>query len=209
MKKALAAALAASLATGATAAATSPRDLTAPGPQGALAGTLIPPAEGGPLVLIVPGSGPTDRDETVAGIPIFGYHFMPSRVWRTSTTTPARGGAQATAFDMELVKNAPLTHGRVFTADEMWTNYEYFIKALLPVAEAVAAPARRDLRVRKNQDVAVRCVVGDADNLGVVDQFVPHESTVVSHFHAAGLTHERAVPLTRLRVRSTSSATPC
>lgn len=36
--------------------------LTAPGPQGDLSGTLIRPAEGQPLVLIVPGSGPTDRD---------------------------------------------------------------------------------------------------------------------------------------------------
>jgi pimeloyl-ACP methyl ester carboxylesterase len=62
MKKVWAAALAASLATSATAAAPSPRELNAPGPQGDLAGTLIPPAEGGPLVLIVPGSGPTDRD---------------------------------------------------------------------------------------------------------------------------------------------------
>ena len=26
-----------------------------------------------------------------AGIPIFGYHWMPNGVWRTSTMTPARG----------------------------------------------------------------------------------------------------------------------
>mgnify|MGYP003677522718 CR=1 FL=1 len=36
--------------------------LVAPGPQGDLAGTLVAPAEGQPLVLIIPGSGPTDRD---------------------------------------------------------------------------------------------------------------------------------------------------
>ena len=36
--------------------------LVAPGPQGDLAGTLIAAAEGQPLVLIIPGSGPTDRD---------------------------------------------------------------------------------------------------------------------------------------------------
>lgn len=36
--------------------------LTAPGPQGALAGTLVRPTGDGPVVLIVPGSGPTDRD---------------------------------------------------------------------------------------------------------------------------------------------------
>ena len=37
-------------------------ELTAPGPSGALHGTLLKPAAPGPVVLIVPGSGPTDRD---------------------------------------------------------------------------------------------------------------------------------------------------
>jgi pimeloyl-ACP methyl ester carboxylesterase len=62
MKKAIAGALAASLASGAVAGEPRPLQVSAPGPQGALAGTLIAPAEGSPLVLIVPGSGPTDRD---------------------------------------------------------------------------------------------------------------------------------------------------
>jgi mannonate dehydratase len=57
----------------------------------------------------------TIRNIGRAGIPIFGYHFMPNGVWRTSTTTPVRGGAQVTSFDLELVKNAPLTHGRIFS----------------------------------------------------------------------------------------------
>lgn len=37
-------------------------EITAPGPQGDLAGTLIDPDPKAPLVLIAPGSGPTDRD---------------------------------------------------------------------------------------------------------------------------------------------------
>jgi mannonate dehydratase len=77
----------------------------------------------------------TIRNMGRAGIPILGYHWMPNRVWRTSTTTPGRGGAQVTSFDMDLVRDAPLTHGRVFTEEEMWKNYEYFMKAVLPVAE--------------------------------------------------------------------------
>lgn len=36
--------------------------VTAPGPQGPLAGTLLGEGKGRPVVLIVPGSGPTDRD---------------------------------------------------------------------------------------------------------------------------------------------------
>jgi pimeloyl-ACP methyl ester carboxylesterase len=38
------------------------RPVTAPGPQAPLAGTLLDASKGAPVVLIVPGSGPTDRD---------------------------------------------------------------------------------------------------------------------------------------------------
>ena len=38
------------------------KSLTAPGPQGPLAGTLLDAGKGAPVVLIIPGSGPTDRD---------------------------------------------------------------------------------------------------------------------------------------------------
>jgi len=36
--------------------------MTAPGPQGPLSGTLLDAGKGAPVVLIIPGSGPTDRD---------------------------------------------------------------------------------------------------------------------------------------------------
>ncbi|MCH8831005.1 MAG: mannonate dehydratase, partial [Planctomycetes bacterium] len=42
----------------------------------------------------------TVRNVGRAGIPILGYHFMPGGVWRTSRTTPALGGAQATSFNL-------------------------------------------------------------------------------------------------------------
>ena len=77
----------------------------------------------------------TLRNMGAAGIPILGYHWMPNSVWRTSATTPGRGGAKVTSFDMSLVENAPLTHGRVYTAEEMWDAYAYYLSALLPVAE--------------------------------------------------------------------------
>lgn len=51
------------------AAAPAPVELTAPGPQGPLAGTLLDPDAKAPLVLILPGSGPTDRDgNNAAGV---------------------------------------------------------------------------------------------------------------------------------------------
>lgn len=36
--------------------------MTVPGPQGDLAGTFVDAGQGAPVVLIIPGSGPTDRD---------------------------------------------------------------------------------------------------------------------------------------------------
>jgi len=36
--------------------------MTVPGPKGAIAGTFVDAGKGSPVVLIIPGSGPTDRD---------------------------------------------------------------------------------------------------------------------------------------------------
>lgn len=60
MKKTVTAIAALGLA--ATTASAEPREITAKGPEGDLAGTLIPAQEGKPTVLIISGSGPTDRD---------------------------------------------------------------------------------------------------------------------------------------------------
>lgn len=46
----------------AAAAAVAAVPLTAPGPQGPLAGTFENAGQGSPIVLMIPGSGPTDRD---------------------------------------------------------------------------------------------------------------------------------------------------
>lgn len=43
-------------------AAVAATTLTAPGPNGPLLGTLLDAGKGAPVVLIIPGSGPTDRD---------------------------------------------------------------------------------------------------------------------------------------------------
>ncbi|HEU5315955.1 MAG TPA: mannonate dehydratase [Chloroflexota bacterium] len=81
----------------------------------------------------------TIRNVGKAGIPILGYHWMPNSVWRTqnSPRVMGRGGARVTVFDIALAKerDTQLTHGRVYSADELWENYERFIKAVIPVAE--------------------------------------------------------------------------
>jgi mannonate dehydratase len=54
---------------------------------------------------------------------------------RTTTTVPSRGGALATGFDFDLMRNAPITEYGVVTEDELWENLRYFLKAVVPVAE--------------------------------------------------------------------------
>jgi mannonate dehydratase len=50
---------------------------------------------------------------------------------RTSGTAPERGGARVTEFKMSDFKDT----GASITEDELWYNYEYFIRAVIPHAE--------------------------------------------------------------------------
>ncbi len=77
----------------------------------------------------------TVRNMGRAGIPILGYHWMPSGVWRTERETKVRGGAISNTFDYALVKDSPHTHGRVYTAEEMWATYDWYLERILPVCE--------------------------------------------------------------------------
>ena len=70
-----------------------------------------------------------------AGVPILGYHWMATAVWRTSKDQLTRGGARTTVYDDSLATNAPLSFGREYTESELWANYEYFIRSVLPVAQ--------------------------------------------------------------------------
>ncbi len=86
----------------------------------------------------------TIRNMGEAGIPVLGYGWMPNWVWRTPNEL-GRGGVRVTAFDMNKIDSAPLVaglrkldvlEGRTIVHEQMWANYTYFIKAVLPVAEA-------------------------------------------------------------------------
>ncbi len=76
----------------------------------------------------------TVRNIGTAGIPIFGYNWMPSHVWRTKPEL-IRGGALATAFDYDEALKMPNTHGREHTEEEMWERLEEWIRIITPVAE--------------------------------------------------------------------------
>ena len=76
----------------------------------------------------------TIRNIARAGIPIFGYNWMPSHVWRGKDAI-IRGGAVATAFNYNEAKKMPFTHEREYTEKEMWNYLEEWIKIITPIAE--------------------------------------------------------------------------
>lgn len=76
----------------------------------------------------------TVRNMGRAGIPILGYHFMPNSVWRTAYNVPVRGGAISNGFRLSDASKE-FTHGRRYTADEMWDIYDWYLSQLLPVCE--------------------------------------------------------------------------
>ncbi len=76
------------------------------------------------------------RNMGALGIPVWCYEWMPVFNWlRTSTTTPTRGGALATAYDNDLMKAAPITPYGLVSEDQLWENLKYFLERVIPVAE--------------------------------------------------------------------------
>ncbi len=79
-----------------------------------------------------------------AGIRYVGHAYMGNGIW-SSGRESTRGGASARAFDMASparrgtwagkTYQEPLSHGRAYSPEELWENYRYFIKAIVPVAE--------------------------------------------------------------------------
>ncbi|MBQ9131923.1 MAG: mannonate dehydratase [Clostridia bacterium] len=60
------------------------------------------------------------------------FNWMAHIGWlRTSSDYPERGGAKVTEFNMADF----ILTGAKITADELWANYAYFVKAVIPEAE--------------------------------------------------------------------------
>src|ERR1700678_4081860 len=79
-----------------------------------------------------------------AGIPYSTYAHMGNGIWRSGRALTARGytGADCDMSSPNFqgswagkIYKEPLSHGRVFTKEEIWENYTYFIKKVVPVAE--------------------------------------------------------------------------
>jgi mannonate dehydratase len=70
------------------------------------------------------------------GIPMVCYNFMAGLGWyRTNVAVPARGGALTTEFDRRVAEKQGLTEWGVVSEEKLWQNIEYFLKAVIPVAE--------------------------------------------------------------------------
>lgn len=66
------------------------------------------------------------------GIGTVCFNFMAKIGWlRTASDYPERGGSQVTQFRMADFR----PDGQRITAQELWTNYRYFLDAVLPEAE--------------------------------------------------------------------------
>jgi len=77
-----------------------------------------------------------------AGIPYNTYAHMGNGIWNSGHTS-GRGGVTARVLDIRDAHGmwhgkkfaGELTHGRPFSEEEIWDNYEYFIRKVVPVAE--------------------------------------------------------------------------
>ncbi len=75
-----------------------------------------------------------------AGIPVVEYNFYAHRLEEGyfHAPDPARGGAVVESFHYNQVKDLPpLPETGIQTADRLWANLEYFLKAVVPVAQSV------------------------------------------------------------------------
>lgn len=89
----------------------------------------------------------TLRNMSAVGLDLLGFNFLAGYVWRTDMHGTGRGGARVTAFDLAVARRgsgnalaayklAPPLPEEPLTEDRLWANYQYFIDAVLPVAES-------------------------------------------------------------------------
>ena len=105
----------------------------------------------------------TIRNMGNAGIRVLGFNWLPNSVWRTELAPVGRGGAVVSGFDLRLAEDPgqadnvliarrdrrvedqkdSWSRGAHFDGlgtrsdEDMWAAYEYFVNALVPVAEEV------------------------------------------------------------------------
>lgn len=75
------------------------------------------------------------KNLSLLGVKTVCYDWMPVWGWfRTDTNVPLPGGATSSSFRMSEIENMPPC-GITISKDQLWTNLEYFLKKVVPVAE--------------------------------------------------------------------------
>ena len=70
------------------------------------------------------------------GVPLLCYNWMAGLGWyRTRVNLPGRGGALLTEFDNKAAEAQGATKWGQVSEEKIWSNLEYFVKAVMPVAE--------------------------------------------------------------------------
>ena len=69
------------------------------------------------------------------GIKLLCYNFMVGKGWSRTGVREGRGGAKATCFRIDNEKWKFENEKLLITVEQVWANYEYFIKAVMPTAE--------------------------------------------------------------------------
>ena len=70
------------------------------------------------------------------GVNMICYNFMAGLGWtRTRQDLKERGGALASEFDNSVARTQGLTASGEVSEEKIWQNAEYFVKAVMPVAE--------------------------------------------------------------------------
>jgi mannonate dehydratase len=76
------------------------------------------------------------RNMGALGIRVWCYNWMPVLGWlRTSVAVSGRGGASVSGWDLSRLANSPLTPAGVVDSEALWSNLEWFLTRVCPVAE--------------------------------------------------------------------------
>lgn len=91
-----------------------------------------------------------------AGIPVGYMTWEPNQVLTTkfAVSEHTRGGV-GRIVDLKELKTRPYTHGRLYTEEEIWDNFKYFLDRALPVCEE----ANIKIALHPN-DPPVDCLLG-------------------------------------------------
>ncbi len=73
------------------------------------------------------------RDLGRAGIKTTTFTWEPDRVW--SSATRQSRFASARYVNLAELESLPFTHQREYSLEELWQNFDYFMRAIIPVAE--------------------------------------------------------------------------